>query len=294
MTVERDTADLVSGQLQARPGEVAARARAVRLVTCDVDGVLTDGRVYVDDEGRETKAFHALDGVGIKRLAEAGVTVAWITGSPSESVVHRARRLGVVHVLRGTDSASVLTGGTGNDVLDGRGGDDWLEGGEGNDIIFTGEGKDVAYGGAGNDLLQAGANFDITRTTTPDTLAWSDGSGFWDQVAELRRRGIDVANQVRRLSHTHTKGIVVDGRQVLVGSHNWSQSGVTLNRDASLIIDDPRAADYFARVFETDWKRASPLTRSGPRPTQEAPRLASGDAPAPGYRRMTLAEYLEG
>lgn len=83
-------------------------------------------------------------------------------------------------VLRGTDSASVLTGGTGNDVLDGRGGDDWLEGGEGSDIIFTGEGKDVAYGGAGNDLLQAGANFDITRTTTPDTLAWSDGSGFFD------------------------------------------------------------------------------------------------------------------
>ena len=83
--------------------QFAARARAVRLLTCDVDGVLTDGRVYVDDDGRETKAFHALDGVGIKRLAEAGVTVAWITGSPSESVVHRARRLGVAHVLRGTD-----------------------------------------------------------------------------------------------------------------------------------------------------------------------------------------------
>ena len=45
---------------------VEARARAVRLVTCDVDGVLTDGRIYVDDEGRETKAFHALDGVGLK------------------------------------------------------------------------------------------------------------------------------------------------------------------------------------------------------------------------------------
>ena len=83
--------------------DLEARARAVRLLTCDVDGVLTDGRVYVDDDGRETKAFHALDGVGIKRLAEAGVAVAWITGSPSESVVHRARRLGVVHVLRGTD-----------------------------------------------------------------------------------------------------------------------------------------------------------------------------------------------
>jgi len=82
---------------------VLARARRIRLLTCDVDGVLTDGRVYVDDDGRETKAFHALDGVGIKRLAEAGVTVAWITGSPSESVVHRAKRLGVEHVFRGSD-----------------------------------------------------------------------------------------------------------------------------------------------------------------------------------------------
>lgn len=79
------------------------RARAVRLLSCDVDGVLTDGRVYVDDDGRESKAFHVLDGVGLRRLAAAGITVAWITGSPSDSVVHRARRLGVVHVLRGND-----------------------------------------------------------------------------------------------------------------------------------------------------------------------------------------------
>ncbi|MEO8485419.1 MAG: HAD hydrolase family protein [Betaproteobacteria bacterium] len=82
---------------------LAGRARAIRLLTCDVDGVLTDGRVYVDDDGRETKAFHALDGVGLRRLADAGIVVAWITGSPSDSVLHRARRLGVAHVLRGTD-----------------------------------------------------------------------------------------------------------------------------------------------------------------------------------------------
>ncbi|HVJ74353.1 MAG TPA: HAD family hydrolase [Casimicrobiaceae bacterium] len=82
---------------------LAARARAVRLLSCDVDGVLTDGRVYVDDDGRESRAFHVLDGVGLRRLAAAGIAVAWITGSPSESVAHRARRLGVVHVLRGND-----------------------------------------------------------------------------------------------------------------------------------------------------------------------------------------------
>ena len=82
---------------------VASRARAVRLLSCDVDGVLTDGRIYVDDEGRETKAFHALDGIGFKRLKAAGVDVAWITGSASASVAHRARALGIVHLVRGTD-----------------------------------------------------------------------------------------------------------------------------------------------------------------------------------------------
>lgn len=82
---------------------LAARCRAVRLLCCDVDGVLTDGRIVVDDAGRESKAFHSLDGVGLKRLMAVGIEVAWITGSASESVVHRARTLGVKHLCRGTD-----------------------------------------------------------------------------------------------------------------------------------------------------------------------------------------------
>jgi phosphatidylserine/phosphatidylglycerophosphate/cardiolipin synthase-like enzyme len=120
----------------------------------------------------------------------------------------------------------------------------------------------------------------------------SDGSGFWDDVGELRRRGLDVVRHVRRLGHTHTKGIVVDGRQVLVGSHNWSQSGVTLNRDASLIIDDRRAAAFFADAFETDWRRATPLDEQRFEANQ-APRLATGPAPAPGFRRVPLSTLLE-
>ena len=76
------------------------RARAVRLLTCDVDGVLTDGRVYMDDDGRESKAFYALDGVGLRMLAAAGITVAWITGSNAPAVAHRARSLGVKHVIQ--------------------------------------------------------------------------------------------------------------------------------------------------------------------------------------------------
>lgn len=87
--------------------DVTARARGVRLLTCDVDGVLTDGRIYVDDDGRETKAFSALDGVGLNLLSRAQVTVAWITGSAAPAVAHRARRLNVEYVI--LDAADKLT-----------------------------------------------------------------------------------------------------------------------------------------------------------------------------------------
>jgi len=80
------------------PIDALARARRVRLLSCDVDGVLTDGRIYMDDHGHEMKAFSALDGVGINLLARAGIAVAWITGSAAPAVAHRARRLGVAHV----------------------------------------------------------------------------------------------------------------------------------------------------------------------------------------------------
>jgi 3-deoxy-D-manno-octulosonate 8-phosphate phosphatase (KDO 8-P phosphatase) len=83
--------------------DLTARLRAVRLLTCDVDGVLTDGRIYVDDDGRETKAFFAPDGTGIGMLQRAGIVVAFISGSPSLAIAHRARRLGVEHVLLGSD-----------------------------------------------------------------------------------------------------------------------------------------------------------------------------------------------
>ena len=82
---------------------IVQRARAVRLLTCDVDGVLTDGRIYVDDDGRETKAFNALDGLGMKMLMRAGVTVAWITGSNAPAVTHRARALGVARIVLGAE-----------------------------------------------------------------------------------------------------------------------------------------------------------------------------------------------
>jgi 3-deoxy-D-manno-octulosonate 8-phosphate phosphatase (KDO 8-P phosphatase) len=79
------------------------RARGIRLLTCDVDGVLTDGSIFVGDDGREMKAFSVLDGVGLKMLMRAGVTVAWITGSNAPAVAHRARALGVQRILQGAE-----------------------------------------------------------------------------------------------------------------------------------------------------------------------------------------------
>ena len=87
--------------------EILARARGVRLLTCDVDGVLTDGRIYIDDLGHEMKGFNALDGVAMHLLGRAEITVAWITGSAAPAVEHRARRLKVPYVL--LDIADKLT-----------------------------------------------------------------------------------------------------------------------------------------------------------------------------------------
>lgn len=78
-------------------------ARGVRLMIFDVDGVLTDGRIFYSDSGEEMKAFGTQDGHGIRMLMASGVSVAILTGRRSEVVSHRARNLGIVHVLQGVD-----------------------------------------------------------------------------------------------------------------------------------------------------------------------------------------------
>lgn len=79
----------------------AARAARVRLMILDVDGVLTDGRLYFGGHGEILKAFDVRDGHGIKLLREAGVEVAILTARKSEIVAARARELGIERVLQG-------------------------------------------------------------------------------------------------------------------------------------------------------------------------------------------------
>jgi len=80
---------------------VARRAARIRLVGLDVDGVLTDGRLYFGARGETFKAFDVRDGLGIQLLRAAGIGVAIVTGRTSPIVAARARDLGITHVLQG-------------------------------------------------------------------------------------------------------------------------------------------------------------------------------------------------
>ena len=87
--------------------EIRERARGVRMIVFDVDGVLTDGSLFYGDDGQEYKAFNSRDGHGIKMLRASGVEPAIITGRTSQVVLFRARNLGIVHLFQGADDKLV-------------------------------------------------------------------------------------------------------------------------------------------------------------------------------------------
>lgn len=84
--------------------DVLARAAKIRLLICDVDGVLTDGRLYFTPDGHELKSFHARDGHGLKLLQRTGVKAAVISGRSSPAVALRMSSLGIEHVFQGREN----------------------------------------------------------------------------------------------------------------------------------------------------------------------------------------------
>ncbi len=83
------------------PMSLDDRARAVRMIVFDIDGVLTDGSLFYGDDGQEYKAFNSRDGHGIKMLRASGVEAGIITGRTSQVVLHRARNLGISRIFQG-------------------------------------------------------------------------------------------------------------------------------------------------------------------------------------------------
>jgi 3-deoxy-D-manno-octulosonate 8-phosphate phosphatase (KDO 8-P phosphatase) len=94
--------------------ELLLKAQGIRAAIFDVDGVLTDGRIYISERGEEFKAFNTLDGHGLKLLAKGGITPIVITGRDSPAVRKRVADLGIAHAVYGAHdklaaAASVMT-----------------------------------------------------------------------------------------------------------------------------------------------------------------------------------------
>jgi len=81
--------------------DILERASGIKLVIFDVDGVLTDGSLYIGDDGQEYKAFNSRDGHGMTMIQQTGITLAIITGRTSEVVRIRMEGLGIEHVYQG-------------------------------------------------------------------------------------------------------------------------------------------------------------------------------------------------
>ena len=89
---------------------VIEKAKKIRCLICDVDGVMTDGRLYLDAFGNEQKAFFVHDGVGLKMLLAAGIEVAVITAAITPIIEHRMKQLGITHFYKGQHDKTVAYG----------------------------------------------------------------------------------------------------------------------------------------------------------------------------------------
>lgn len=78
-------------------------AKQIKLLICDVDGVFSDGLIYMGNDGEELKTFHTRDGYGVKSLMNAGIEIAIITGRRSQIVENRMKALGISLIYQGQD-----------------------------------------------------------------------------------------------------------------------------------------------------------------------------------------------
>ncbi|MDF2178472.1 3-deoxy-manno-octulosonate-8-phosphatase KdsC [Aliiglaciecola sp. CAU 1673] len=85
------------------PQSVFEKLATAKLLVCDVDGIFSDGRIYLGNDGEEYKAFHTRDGYGVKALLKNGIQVAVITGRQSNIVQQRMSALGIAHIIQGTE-----------------------------------------------------------------------------------------------------------------------------------------------------------------------------------------------
>ena len=112
------------------PPELLLKAQGIRVAFFDIDGVLTDGGLYMSEHGETLKRFNTLDGHGLKLLQKAGITPAVITGRDSPALRTRLQALGIIHAHFGTEdkrpAAEITLQALGLDWLQAAAmGDDW-------------------------------------------------------------------------------------------------------------------------------------------------------------------------
>ena len=79
----------------------------------------------------------------------------------------------------------------------------------------------------------------------------------------MKDEGVDLTANIYTLPNVHNKGFVIDGKTVVISSQNFSPSGVYENRDAGLILESEDIAQYFAPIFDADWRVSRPLVAQG-------------------------------
>jgi phosphatidylserine/phosphatidylglycerophosphate/cardiolipin synthase-like enzyme len=101
------------------------------------------------------------------------------------------------------------------------------------------------------DLVQAVIDRQNAGVDVKIIMREFEKTGYLEQLQAL---GLDVVHNVKIQNNVHNKGIVVDGKTVLVSSQNWSTDGTLYNRDAGVIIYNRTAAQYFQKIFPHDWE----------------------------------------
>lgn len=100
-------AELKSPLAATWPEALLVKAARIKLVALDVDGIMSDGKIYFSAKGDEVKGFNILDGLGLKQIMAAGITVAVITGRSSPLTEKRMQDLGIPHLMQGREDKKI-------------------------------------------------------------------------------------------------------------------------------------------------------------------------------------------
>ncbi len=112
-------------------------------------------------------------------------------------------------------------------------------------------------------------------------------------IEDLKAFGFDVSPDGLRLqSKCHTKGIIIDSSEVMLGSHNFTNQGALFNRDASLLVRNRKVAEYFEKIFQFDWNEVARNNAEADERFGGIELAKPNEAPRPGFRRVSLSELL--